>query len=185
MIFKYAVTSRFSGYIRLCPDPSGADPSGKTVHTRKYEVEHLSITLPQVCRQVYTETATLHYSENKFGFLMEKSLKDWLSSRLLAQRKAIKRLVLSPRTCSFWGVATGGGPNSSLKGATSMLGKDVIKSELKKMCPNLISLDEDNEIDRVFSMQRQSWVEDYYDHLIWDSRWRRADTSSDIDSVTL
>lgn len=67
-----------------------------------------AIHLPQVCRQIYHETATLVYSSNIFVFrhfdLMNQELKAWVASLIPAQRDAITDIELSHSDVltNFW-----------------------------------------------------------------------------------
>lgn len=53
-------------------------------------------TLPRVCRQVYSETATLVYSQNIFHFPSIRSIDHFFQSRKRAQIEAITTLVVEP-----------------------------------------------------------------------------------------
>jgi hypothetical protein len=118
--------------IDLCTNKHGQESRSGTSTHMYMRPSYLLITgfrLPQVCRQIYAETATLVYAENTFNFATAKGLKISLSRRLLAQRMAIRRLVL---------------PTWQLEG------KDGFRKEVARMCPNLVSLEASSRLDGRF-----------------------------------
>lgn len=99
MIFKFAVKleSRESGHNWV---GCYFDAEGKISRWQRHSFVHcedkllMALSLPGVCRQIYTETATLLFSQNTFAFDSEFSMDSWLNRRLIAQRESIKYLIL-------------------------------------------------------------------------------------------
>lgn len=96
MIFEMAVykPSRIMLYFDRFGDYSG---SGMSTRIRKWALPCFAPNLPQVCRQIYAETATLIHRVNRLSFATERGLKKWLSKRLPAELEAIEHLELLDR----------------------------------------------------------------------------------------
>lgn len=94
MIFKYAVLSD-DGWIALIFNRHNfISRSGPSTQACKDQTSSIAMRLPLVCRQIYSETATLFYSVNCFAFESDDMMLKWLAKRLLAQREAIRTLML-------------------------------------------------------------------------------------------
>ncbi|KAF9699565.1 hypothetical protein EKO04_002325 [Ascochyta lentis] len=131
-------------FIRL----SRCSISGYSSHSHKTLPRHIGLKLPQVCRQVYAETAILVYRVNRFSFVTKQSLTKWLSKRLPAQREAIEHLELFE-----------GNIEDIDKGKT-------VFQELKETsCPNLRSLTQDKATMNKVRLRQQ--------RAMW--RWERGD----------
>ncbi|KAH7069313.1 hypothetical protein FB567DRAFT_614843 [Paraphoma chrysanthemicola] len=104
------------------------------------EIRHTIFALPltRVSRQIYSETATLAYAENCFAFKHEVYMFKWLSKRLLAQREAIRWLML---------------PSESYrrKEDRRSFSPDLEKKakKVRKTCPNLVAMEADYALDRI------------------------------------
>lgn len=96
MIWKFAVRRTGGGWLGLYYNSHGFDQHGFSTKINKTELQSLAITLPRVSRQIYSETATMIYSENTFAFQNMRSMNTWLSKRLLAQREAIRYMMVPP-----------------------------------------------------------------------------------------
>jgi len=93
MIFEYAMTMRYDlelYYNRF----SDLSASGFSNYVHKRQRKVLSVRLPEVCRQIYSETTTLLYKMNAFSFATEQAMRVWLKKRLPAQLEVIQRLDL-------------------------------------------------------------------------------------------
>mgnify|MGYP004510318145 CR=1 FL=1 len=139
MIFRYAMRSRFD--IELYDNRRGElSRSGNSTRPPKSLPRFLGLSLPRVCRQIYSETATMVFRENTFSFATRKALDLWLARRLPAQREAIIRLELLQYDEE---------------------GRAKVANELKKkLCPNLRSISQD-ELGAVFiadmRWRRRDW----------------------------
>lgn len=95
MVFEFAVRSTRPNWIALCYNHRGLlSRSGTSTRANKSDLRGIAISVPRVCRQIYSETATLLYSENCFAFQSKFAMKKWLSKRLRAQREAICYMML-------------------------------------------------------------------------------------------
>ncbi|KAJ8112266.1 hypothetical protein OPT61_g5329 [Boeremia exigua] len=97
--------------------------SGYSTRVQKSMSKHAAFTLPQVCRQIYAETATLIYRVNTFSFATHRGLKKWISKRLPAELEAVEHLEL-------------------LEGDADER-KDVLQQLIEAECPNVRSLTQD------------------------------------------
>lgn len=96
MIFELALhrPNKSRLYFNSHSDFSG---SGFSSYVHKKWRARIAFNLPQVCRQIYAESATLICSTNKFSFATYKAMSKWLSKRLPAQLEAIKHLEVLER----------------------------------------------------------------------------------------
>jgi hypothetical protein len=84
MIFKFASRPTW-GWISCYSNRRGhISRSGTSTRATSRELKGFAINLPRVRRQIYSDTATLIYSENCFVFQSERAMTKWLSKRLLA-----------------------------------------------------------------------------------------------------
>lgn len=94
MIFKLALTTETAN-INLYYNGLGyLSKGGNATRASRRIVKRLDMQLPQVCRQIYTETAVVVYKDNRFTFATEKGMRIWLRRRLPAQLEVIERLRL-------------------------------------------------------------------------------------------
>ncbi|CAO2657064.1 Nn.00g058670.m01.CDS01 [Neocucurbitaria sp. VM-36] len=136
MIWKFALRPTRSNCIKI--DVTGYDallhrPRPSWPINRREVLKDFAANLPLVCQQIYSETATMIYSENTFAFFSESHAEIWLSKRLLAQRESIRSLM-----CPRWHI-------SYLKSHGSKLVQRKrnsvgFKERVKVMCPNLVEL---------------------------------------------
>ncbi|KAF1840402.1 uncharacterized protein K460DRAFT_410992 [Cucurbitaria berberidis CBS 394.84] len=134
MIWKFALRSTY-GWIDLYYNSiKQISRSGTSTRACETELQDLSISLPRVCRSIYSETATMIYSENTFAFQAEHSMKKWLSKRLLAQREAIRYMMLP---CMVY-------DGEDLAFLDS---KAEIQERVALMCPNFVEMKEDDCLD--------------------------------------
>jgi len=156
MIFKYAVRPTY-GWIGLYFNRQNLiSRSHSSVQGHKSELKDIAVHLPVVCRQVYAETVTLIYSHNCFAFQSESSMKLWLDKRLLAQREAIRWMMLP---CFVYEHRVYDGNDWEWKYET-----EDVADRMRKICPNLIEMEEDDWLDECI------YLRDYQD--------RGADPSS-------
>ncbi|KAH7076405.1 hypothetical protein BKA63DRAFT_602209 [Paraphoma chrysanthemicola] len=136
--------------------------SGTSTRARRYDIEDLSVPLPRVSRQIYSETATVLYSENCFAFKYQFAMFKWLSKRLLAQREAIRWIILPSNAYE-----------DTYKGERWYTSPDLelTTNEVRKTCPNLEEMEEDDTLDR--------WLFGSPAPLLRDRRNRSEDPSSD------
>jgi hypothetical protein len=90
MIFKHASTAS-RHWLKIRAYGRGSE---RWLGAREDDRYGLAINLPRTCRQIYAETATLMYSQNCFGFQKGAVVTQWLEKRILAQREAIRWLML-------------------------------------------------------------------------------------------
>jgi hypothetical protein len=159
MIFKFASQPDWSGWIGCYFNRRGCiSRSGTSTRAYKSETRAFAIHLPQVCRQIYSETATLIYSENCFAFQSERAMTKWLSKRLLAQREAIRYMMLPYFVYSRIGRAG--------EGWAAKRGRDMVMTRAKLLCPNLVEMEEDDWLDECLTCTPAFDVQD------WRSRER-------------
>ncbi|KAH6638321.1 hypothetical protein C7974DRAFT_411751 [Boeremia exigua] len=142
MIFKYTLTSkvRLKMYFNSVRRYSR---SGFSTRPPRSAVRQLGMRLPEVCRQIYSETATLVYRKNTFSFAVELGMRTWLKKRLPAQLEAIERLEL-------------------LEGDTK--DRDRVCKELREtVCPNIRCLIHKSDAGFVgkIGRRRMDWDSDY------------------------
>jgi hypothetical protein len=140
MIFKYASIPDWSNWIG-CYFNERHLISRSTTSTRAHpdEIRELAISLPRVCRQIYAETATLIYSENCFAFRNEPAMNKWLDKRLVAQREAIRWMILP---CRVYTRRVFDGDDW-----TSKREREHITIRARLRCPNLVEMEEDDWLD--------------------------------------
>jgi hypothetical protein len=137
MIYKYALTPKRANRVGLYYNRrSRISRSGYSAYAHKDIAQELAVALPRVCRQIYTETATMLYHENRFAFGREESMRKWLSKRIRAQREAIRWVTL-PR----------GVYEHSFGGWVCECRANITKNVMK-ICPNLIEIVEDKGFDK-------------------------------------
>jgi hypothetical protein len=101
---------------------------------RQAQLNKVAIHLPQTCRQIYHETATLVYSANAFNFYNARAMWKWVGNRLVAQREAIRYVTLSSHAYKDEYVMEGG---KRRKVASAL------EQNLRLLCPNLVYVEED------------------------------------------
>jgi hypothetical protein len=166
MIFEYAMTMRYNlelYYNRF----SELSASGFSNYAHKRQRRFLSVRLPEVCRQIYSETATLFYRMNTFSFATEQAMRVWLKKRLPAQLEVIQRLDLLE-----W---------------DDEKRVDICKDLKDTVCTNLSSLTQDElnaDIIGETRWRRMEWI-DERDYISTDDEdsWEqiRGDMGSDGD----
>jgi hypothetical protein len=128
MIFELASSTRDS-WIALYHESSNGPLLDRTSYREgKTALERPAVSLSRVCRQIHANTTTLIYHENCFDFQTFYSMKKWRSLRIRAQREVICWLM-EPR-CDV--------DHQRYEGI------DVV-AETRKICPNLIELEEDED----------------------------------------
>ncbi|KAF2030068.1 hypothetical protein EK21DRAFT_100799 [Setomelanomma holmii] len=107
---------------------------------------HLPMKLPSVCRQLYDETATFS----------ERAMNIWLSKRLLAQRQAIRWMMLPCYRCSRRS-------DTDYSYSASIDTTQEIMDRARKICPSFIEMVRDDWLDEcltatpaMFSYDRRS-----------------------------
>ncbi|KAH5409330.1 hypothetical protein HBI46_172550 [Parastagonospora nodorum] len=140
MIFQYASVPDFPNWIG-CYFNARHLISRSTTSTRAHpdHLKQLAISLPRVCRQIYAETATLIYSENCFAFQNETAMNKWLDKRLIAQREAIRWMLLPYRVYER---QIFDGNDWTLKRE-----RQNIAGRARTICPNLVEMEEDDWLD--------------------------------------
>jgi hypothetical protein len=169
MIYKYALTPKRAVRVGLYYNRRGRiSRSGYSAYARKGIAQDLAVALPRVCRQIYTETATMLYSENRFAFGKEKLMHKWLSKRITAQREAIRWMML-PCGVYEYGSMELAAHGWKMEGCKT---REDIAKDAMKTCPNLIEMVEDKGFDKRLRGSRGQ-----------DMRCRFDDPSSGDESV--
>ncbi|KAJ4372459.1 hypothetical protein N0V83_004233 [Neocucurbitaria cava] len=134
MIWKFAMRSSgpdipidFDDTAHL---PKSADKFPAASHET---LKELAISLPRVCRQVYSEAATMLYSENLFSFKHGFVLSAWLERRILAQREAIRKVALSLDFHANYTLSQG-------DDLMFQQHKADIEEEIRLLCPNFVGV---------------------------------------------
>lgn len=137
-IFTYAATNTTG---TVCVEANGSTVDGFTF--RLVEQSDAAFQLPQVCRQLYAETATKCYAENDFTFFRPEEMRQdyahflqvWLKQRLPAQARVIRSLSLKKVFRCFFRYCS--------RRSCSCIHVKQKQAErlIKKFCPQLKTID--------------------------------------------
>ena len=132
MIWKFALRPTY-GFIGLYHNRCGRlSRSGTSTMISKWERKELAISLPRVCCQIYSETATTLYSQKIFAFRLSAPCISGCEGACL--RNAIIRWLLLSYNVY----------RNHRHDYTAEQGRQDIEGQVRKECPNLVEMEQDD-----------------------------------------